>query len=132
MSEQVRNSRAWHYALWAMQIILALVFAFAGVMKLITPYDRMKGPIQLPEMLLRFIGVCEVLGAIGLVLPSLLRVMPGLTPLAAACLAIVMVGATVTTIMGGMAATAALPFVVLILCLIVAIGRWRVAPIGGK
>ena len=69
--------------LWIVQGLLALLFVFAGGMKLVLPIEAMKGPIELPGLFLRFIGVAEVLGAVGLILPSLLRIRPGLTPLAA-------------------------------------------------
>lgn len=77
---------------------------------------------------MRFIGVCEVLGGIGLILPSLLRIRPGLTPLAATGLVIIMIGAIVVTIQGGDVLTAAIPLVVGILAAFVAYGRWRLAP----
>ena len=55
----------------------------------------------MPGLFLRFIGLCEVLGALGLILPRLLGIRPGLTPLAATGLVIIMVGATVVTLMAG-------------------------------
>ena len=69
-------------ALWIVQGLLAALFLFAGVMKLILPLEKMTGPVTLPGPFLRFIGVAEVLGALGLILPGLLRIRPGLTPLA--------------------------------------------------
>ena len=86
------------YALWIFQGLLALLFLFAGVAKLIMPIEEMTKDVPMPGAFLRFIAVAEVLGAIGLVLPSLLRIKPGLTPLAAAGLAIIMIGATVVTL----------------------------------
>ena len=91
--------------LWIIQILLALMFLFAGGTKLVLPLDVLKSmgspnQVVLPGLLLRFIGVCEVLGALGLVLPGLLRIRPGLTPLAAAGLLIIMIGAVVLTIVG--------------------------------
>jgi uncharacterized membrane protein YphA (DoxX/SURF4 family) len=56
--------------LWGVQGLLAALFLFAGGMKLVMPIEMMKGPVELPGLLLRFIGVCEVLGAIGLILPG--------------------------------------------------------------
>ena len=92
------------------------------------PIEEMTQQIPMPGLFLRFIGVCEVLGGLGLVLPSLLRIRPGLTPLAAAGLVIIMIGATATTIIIGQVATSILPLMVGILCLFVAYGRWRLAP----
>jgi uncharacterized membrane protein YphA (DoxX/SURF4 family) len=87
-------------ALWIVQALLALVFLFAGGMKLVTPIEEMmkQMPLPLPGWLLRFTGIVEVLGAIGLILPWLLGIRPGLTPLASAGLVIVMIGATVYTL----------------------------------
>jgi uncharacterized membrane protein YphA (DoxX/SURF4 family) len=115
-------------ALWIVQGLLALLFLFAGVMKFIMTVEEMTKDVPLPGAFLRFIGVAEVLGAIGLILPGLLRVKPGLTPLAAAGLAIIMVGATVLTIMYMGVAMAPVPFVVGLLAVFVAYGRWRLAP----
>ncbi len=117
--------------LWATQALLALVFLFAGGVKLVLPYEEMAAgmPVPLPELFLRFIAVAEVLGALGLVLPGLLHVRPGLTPLAAAGLVIIMVGATGLTLLGGEVAAALFPLVVGLLAAFVAYGRWRLAPL---
>ena len=118
-------------ALWTIQILLALLFLFAGGAKFVMPAEEMtKGmPAWLSISFLHFIGVCEVLGAIGLILPGLLHIKPGLTPLAASGLTIIVIGATVVTVMGGMFATALLPLVATLLAAFVAYGRWRLAPL---
>jgi hypothetical protein len=118
------------YALWIVQGLLALLFLFAGVMKLVLPLESLAGPVALPGLFVRFIGVAETLGAIGLILPGLLRIRPGLTPLAAVGLAIIMIGATVVTVMAGGVAPALIPVVVGLLLVFVAYGRWRLAPHG--
>jgi DoxX-like family len=115
--------------LWIVQGLLAALFLFAGVMKLVMPLEQLVGPVSLPGTFVRFIGLVEVLGAFGLILPSLLRIRPGLTPLAAAGLVIIMVGAVVITLMGGDLAPAVIPLVVGLLAAFVAYGRWRLAPI---
>src|SRR5687767_10944020 len=97
-------------ALWISQLLLAALFLFAGGAKLVLPAEAMTGPVPIPVWFLRFIGACEVLGGIGLILPWLTRIRRGLTPLAAAGLIIIMAGATVTTLMGGMVAGALFPF----------------------
>ena len=116
------------YALWIVQGLLALLFLFAGVMKLIMSVEEMTKDVQMPGAFLRFIAVAELLGAIGLILPALLRIKPGLTPLAAAGLAIIMIGATVVTMTYMGVAMALFPLVVGLLAVFVAYGRWRVAP----
>ena len=107
---------------------LAIVILFAGGAKLVLPLDKLTGPVAVPGWFLRFIGVCEVLGAIGLILPGLLRIRPGLTPLAAAGLVIIMIGATVISLIGGEITAALVSVVVGLLAAFVAYGRWRVAP----
>ncbi len=70
-------------------------------MKLVLPIEEMTKQMAMPGLFLRFIGVCEVLGGIGLILPGLLHFQPRLTPLAAAGLTIIMIGAVVVTLMIG-------------------------------
>lgn len=117
-------------ALWIVQALLAAIFLFAGGMKLVIPIEEMmkQMPLPLPGLFLRFTGVVEVLGAIGLILPWLLRIRPLLTPLAAAGLVIVMIGATVYTLAAGDVVSALIPLVVGILAAFVAYGRWRLTP----
>jgi DoxX-like family len=120
------------HALWIVQGLLALLFLFAGGVKLVLPLEKLAGPMPLPGLFVRFIGVAEVLGAIGLIFPGLLRIRPGLTPLAAAGLVIIMIGATVLTVAGGDVAQALIPLVVGFLAAFVAYGRWRLAPQRGS
>lgn len=119
-------------ALWITQALLAALFLFAGAMKLIMPIEEMTKEIAMPGGFLRFIGVVEVLGGIGLILPWLLGIRPNLTPLAAAGLVIIMIGATAVTLMTGAIATALIPFVVGLLAAFVAYGRWRLTPLPSK
>jgi len=120
--------------LWIIQGLLALLFMFSGAMKFVMSVEQMneQAPVVLPGIFIHFIGVCEILGGIGLILPSLLRIKPGLTPLAAAGLAIITAGATVITLMGPMKGMAVIPFVTCLLCIFVAWGRWRIAPVRPK
>jgi uncharacterized membrane protein YphA (DoxX/SURF4 family) len=117
-------------ALWIIQALLALLFLFSGGTKLVMPIEEMlkQMPVSLPGWFLRFIAVDEVLGGLGLILPWLLRIRPGLTPLAAAGLVIIMIGATLITLMAGEILMALFPLVVGILCAFVAYARWRVTP----
>jgi len=114
--------------LWIIQGLLALMFLFAGGAKLVLPVDALtKDTPMLSGDFLRFVGVCEVLGAIGLILPGLLRIRPGLTPLAAAGLIVIMIGATVVTLMIAGGATALFPMATGLLLAFVVYGRWRPA-----
>lgn len=113
--------------LWIIQILLALLFLFAGVTKLFPLMDMTPPPntIVFPMWFLKFIGVCEVLGALGLILPGLLRRQQYLTVLAAIGLLILMIGAVITTIMGPGLGFAVPPLVAGLLCAFVAWGRSR-------
>ncbi|HET7786762.1 MAG TPA: DoxX family protein [Myxococcales bacterium] len=118
-----------HKLLWTLQFLLAALFLFAGGMKLILPVEELTKQSTLPGSLLRFIGVVEVLGAIGLVVPGLTRIRPALTVAAAAGLLIVMAGAVVLTLQSGPATAALFPFLVGVLLAFVAWGRSRLAPL---
>jgi hypothetical protein len=114
--------------LWIVQGLLALIFLFTGGMKLILPVELMTKQMPLPGMFLRFIGVAEVLGAIGLIVPGVTGIRTSLTPLAATGLAIITTGATVLTLASGQFAPALIPLAVALLASFVAYGRWRLAP----
>ena len=119
--------------LWVAQILLALGMASAGIIKLISGDDALATfyPI-FPPLFIRFIGVCEILGAIGVVVPAALRIRPELTPLAAAGLAIIMAGAVISTIAMGAASMIASPLILFLLAVFVAYGRWELAPITSR
>jgi hypothetical protein len=117
--------------LWIIQVLLALLFLFAGGVKLVLPIEEMTKQMAMPGLFLRFLGVVEVLGALGLILPGLLRIKPGLTPLAAAGLVIVMIGATVLSLKMGVSA-ALIPLVTGVLAAFVAYARWRIAPLPAR
>jgi uncharacterized membrane protein YphA (DoxX/SURF4 family) len=117
-------TKTTNYILWSVQVLLALLFLFTGGMKLALPIEAMTKQIALPGLFLRFIGVAEVLGAIGLILPGILRIRRGLTPLAAAGLVVVMIGATVLSCANFGVARALMPLVVGILLAWVAYRRW--------
>jgi len=90
-----QNSKGWNIGLWIAQILMAAAFGMAGFMKLTTPIADLSQMLpwaaEAPEMLVRFIGLSEVLGALGLVLPTALRIQPKLTNTAALALGLVMV-----------------------------------------
>jgi uncharacterized membrane protein YphA (DoxX/SURF4 family) len=114
--------------LWIIQILLALLFLFSGVTKLL-PIIPMPPPppgAWMPPMwFLKFIGLCEFLGALGLVLPGLFNRQKYLTVWAAIGLTIIMIGAVVITIMGPGFKMAITPLVIGLLCAFVAYYRWQ-------
>jgi uncharacterized membrane protein YphA (DoxX/SURF4 family) len=117
--------------LWIIQVLLGLLFIFSGSMKFVMSVQQMneQAPVVLPGLFIHFIGVCEILGGVGLILPSLLRIKPGLTPLAAAGLAIIVAGATVITLMGPIKGMALVPGITCVLSIFVAFGRSKLRPI---
>ena len=125
-------SKRTNIQLWIVQGLLALLFLFTGGMKLAMPVDVLAAQSHLPGPFMKFIATCEVLGALGLVLPGLFRIRPGLTPLAAAGLVIIMIGAVVSTLVQGLVGPAILSAVVGLLAAYVAYGRWRLAPLPGS
>ena len=123
-------ARTANRLLWTAQALAALLFAFAGSMKFIMPPEKMQeGPIVLPLAFLYFIGVCECLGAVGLVLPGLLRIRTSLVPLAAAGLTIIMIGATTISVLAAGSAAGIFPAVAGIVTAYIAYGRTHVAPL---
>jgi len=120
-------------ALWIVQILLALAFAMAGIMKVTQPIDRLEtrmewvkdvGPRGVP-----LIGSLEILGAIGLILPAVTGILPWLTPVAAAGLALTMVGAMITHWRRGEYSGIGVNVVLLVLALFVVYGRFVIVPI---
>jgi uncharacterized membrane protein YphA (DoxX/SURF4 family) len=120
-------------ALWIVQILLALAFALAGIMKVTQPIDRLEtrmewvkdvGPRGVP-----LIGSLEILGAIGLILPAVTGILPWLTPVAAAGLALTMVGAMITHGRRGEYSSIGANLVLLVLALFVVYGRFVIVPI---
>ena len=117
------------YALWVVQGVLAALFLFTGGIKLVLPLGELTRQFPLPGLFVRVIGVAEVLGALGLILPGALRIRPVLTPLAALGLGVVMIGATVFTLIVGGGVLTVVPISVGLLAAFVAYGRTRVVPL---
>ena len=117
--------------LWIVQAALALVFLSAGASKLLSP-DAVLASYLPPPPFMRGIGVLEIAGALGLVLPGLLRARPILTPLAATGLAVIMAGAVTTTLLSSPLPGALLPLVLGLVAAGIAYGRWRLHPLPGS
>jgi uncharacterized membrane protein len=114
--------------LWVLQGLVGLLFLFSGGTKLVMSTEAMQkmsppNSIMLPGAFVKFIGVMEILGGLGLILPGLTKIRKNLTPVAAFCLLIIMIGAVVISIMGPGVGAAIIPFVVGILCAVIAYGR---------
>ena len=120
-------------AIWVVQILLALAFAMAGLMKLTQPKDRLAQRMgwinNFPPASVRLIGTVEVLAAIGLILPALTGILPWLTPLAGVGLVVVMIGAAVTHVRRGEYPHLAAPVILLLMAVFVAYGRFVAVPL---
>lgn len=117
------GSRKANVGLWIVQTVLAFLFLFAGGMKLVMPAAVLAQQSQLPGVFMKFIGICEVAGGLGLILPRLFGIRIELTPLAAAGLLIIMIGATTVTLLHGQIGPALVPAVVGLLAASVVRGR---------
>lgn len=114
------STRLGNIGLWTLQLLLAALFLFAGAMKFVMSVEEMTRDIAFPGWFLHFIGVCEILGGLGLVLPAALRIKPALTPIAAALLVPIMLGATVLSVSSGGAVAGLMPFAIGVACAYVA------------
>jgi len=120
-------------ALWILQILLALAFGMAGIMKVSQPIDKLETRMGWVKSVgprgVRLIGSLEILGAIGLILPAVTGILPWLTPVAAACLALTMIGAMIVHGRRGEYSQIGINVVLLLLTLFVAYGRFVIIPI---
>lgn len=112
-------------ALWVAQGFAALVFFLTGGLKVVAPKEKLAEKMHWaatwPPGRIKLLGLAEVAGAIGLVLPALLHIAPALTPIAAACLAVLMIGAVQTHRQSHESFVPAL--VLVLLCVAIAAGR---------
>src|SRR5256886_14927035 len=119
--------------LWIVQILLALVFAMAGIMKVTRPFEKlaenMKWAKDVGPRGVRLVGVLEILGAIGLILPAVTGILPWLTPIAAAGLVLTMVGAMIVHGRRGEFSSIWMNIVLLALAAFVLFGRFIVVPL---
>ena len=127
----------WNIGLWVAQAVLAAVYVMAGFMKLTQPIDALVASGMgyagdYPELLTRFIGTMEVLGAIGIILPAATRIAPFLTPLAALGFSTIQVLAIGLHTMRGEFQVLPVNLVLLALSLFVLWGRLRKAPIAPR
>lgn len=129
--------KGWTIALWIVQILLAVFYGLVGVMKLSMPVEglatQMNWVKYSPELLVRFIGLCEFAGALGLILPSVTRILPWLTALAALGFVVIQVLAIGThAMLNELLQVLPMNLVLLALAAFVLWGRTRKAPIAPR
>jgi uncharacterized membrane protein YphA (DoxX/SURF4 family) len=136
MTNQKIPSKALHISLWIAQVILAAMFLMAGVMKSTQPIEQLGASMSwvndFSAGMVRFIGISELLGGIGLLLPALLRIKPVLTPLAALGLFTVMVFALVYHITKGEYESLGMNVILGAIAFFIAWGRYKKVPIAEK
>lgn len=134
-ASEVHPSRTLNVSLWIAQILLAGVFSMTGFMKLATPIavlaQKMAWVTGAP-WLVRLIGICEIAGVIGLILPAAFRIMPKLTAFAATGLLAIMVLAVPFHLYRGENAIASVPVLLGLMAAFVAWGRFSAAPIQAR
>ena len=127
------SSRGLRIGLWVAQVALAIVFALAGWMKVSTPTAALTKMMPgFPLAFLRFIGIAELAGAVGIILPALTRIAPKLTPLAASGFVIVTASAAVFHLAHRQFSEVAVVVVLGAVALFVAWGRFKLAPIARR
>ena len=123
-------------AIWVVQVLLAVFFILFGFMKAFLPIDgiadQMPFVLDVPEALVRFIGVAEIAGALGLILPAITRILPWLTIAAAGGLGTIMILAFIFGVSRGEIPNAVINIVVLALLAFIAYGRWKLVPISAR
>ena len=129
-----RTTRQLSVSLWTLQALLALLFVMTGAMKVLMPTDMLEAQSRLPVIVARFVGLCELAGALGLILPGLLRIRPILTPLAAAGLVVLMICATILTpiLISPDPVVMLLPAAVGVVAAFIGYARLRLAPLRAR
>jgi putative oxidoreductase len=136
ITNQKNPSKVRNITLWIAQVLLAGMFIMSGFMKLAQPIDQLSQMLpwanQLPETLVRFIGLSEVLGGLGLVLPAMLRIKPQLTAWAALGLVAVMLFAAIFHASRGEFSAIGMNIILALIAGFIAWGRLKKAPIQPK
>ncbi len=122
--------------LWAVQSLMAIIFVMAGANKLFQPIAQLSQMLPwvttVSEGLVRFIGISELSGGLGLLLPSILKIKPVLTPVAAIGLTIIMILAMVFHVSQSQAAVIGVNFIFMALLLFIVWGRYNKLPIPAR
>jgi len=136
MNTQAKPSKVVHILLWIGQALLAAIFIMGGTTVLLQPIEAIASQMSFvnhfPYLVVKLIGLCEIVGGIGLILPSLLKIKPILTPIAAGLLALVMLFAVIYHLTHNEAAGSGFPLALGVIAGLVSWGRLKVAPIPGR
>jgi uncharacterized membrane protein YphA (DoxX/SURF4 family) len=129
MINEEKSSNTLSIALWVTQALLSVSFLCGGVMKLFQPVEQLSAmwpwTAEVSPAFLKFTGVVDLLGGLGIILPSLLRIKPWLTPVAAVAIVVQMVGASAFHIARGEASDIGANIVFALMALFIGWGRWK-------
>jgi len=129
MTNQPRPSKAINVILWIAQIFLSACFIWAATMKLFQPIDKLSAmwpwTAQIPIAMVKLTGIIDLLAALGLILPGLLRIKPKLTPFTAIGVIVLMVCASIFHILRGEACVIAVNIVFAVIAAFIAWGRFK-------
>ncbi|MCS3735302.1 DoxX family protein [Mucilaginibacter dorajii] len=133
MTDQHKPSKLLNIILWVTQVLLAATLIWAAAMKLFQPIEKLSAMWpwagQVPVALVKFTGIIDLLGALGLLLPALLRIRPKLTPIAAVAIIVLMVSASIFHIARGEASVIGVNIIFALMAAFIAWGRWSKASI---
>jgi putative oxidoreductase len=132
----VKKNKAANITAWILQILLGGMFIMTGAMKTFTPVEQLAGSLpwvtQVPLALVKFIGLAELLGGLGLILPSLLKIKTKLTPIAAIGIVLIMIFASIFHISRGETNVIGMNFILAALAGLVARLRLKKTPLRDK
>jgi hypothetical protein len=136
MKSPRNSSKALHITLWVAQVALAAGFLFGGLTKLLQPIEKLAAmwpwASQVPTALVTFTGIADILVALGLLLPTLLRIKPAHTPTTALGAVALMLSASIFHIARGEASVIGVNVVFAMVAVFIAWGRFRKSPIASE
>jgi putative oxidoreductase len=128
-----KNSKTLNITLWIVQGLTAALMLMSAFMKIASPIPELsakwKWTGELPQQVVRMLGIVDLLGGIGIILPAILKIKPGLTPLAAVGVVLLMISATVFHISRGESSVIAFNIILMLLASFIAWGRYKKLPI---
>jgi putative oxidoreductase len=128
-----KNGKALNITLWIVQGLTAALMLMSAFMKIATPIPELsakwKWTGELPQQVVRMLGIVDLLGGIGIILPAILKIKPGLTPLAAVGVVLLMISATVFHISRGESSVIAFNIILMLFASFIAWGRYKKLPI---
>ena len=134
--QRQNSSKALNILLWIAQLLLGIMFLFGGITNTFQPIEKIATTMnwvnEVPHWLVRFIGIAQILGGIGLILPSILRIKPQLTVWAAMGLFLQLICAVIFHISVNEENMIGIPLLFAAISFFIAWGRWKKVPITSR